>query len=263
MASACTSRVRGERHRLHQSHSMCLSLPHPACARLRTAGMAGALGGGSAHQQRLVAERKWRLGMHARGHPSAIMAELFRVLQVGAAWMHGVACAERVHAPRAWRPCGPGRVWLPSTTLRAAQPAHGKTPLAVGASRLARVHWLTGSPPLRCGSADAGGAMEEAGTVQPQVPESATVVQPRAHAHVRCARVEDAPCRACCVCGEGHAPGTTADTLLVHAAQALCEPSLAPHAHCTPAACWPTGACAFHAVWSRALCADSAPNVRP
>ena len=47
--------------------------------------MAGALGGGSAHQQRLVAERKWRLGMHARGHPSAIMAELFRVLQVRSA----------------------------------------------------------------------------------------------------------------------------------------------------------------------------------
>jgi 5'-AMP-activated protein kinase catalytic alpha subunit len=33
-------------------------------------------------QQRLVAERKWRLGWHARGHPSALMAELYRVLQV-------------------------------------------------------------------------------------------------------------------------------------------------------------------------------------
>ncbi|WIA14302.1 hypothetical protein OEZ85_002836 [Tetradesmus obliquus] len=32
-------------------------------------------------QQRLVAERKWRLGWHARGHPSALMAELYRVLQ--------------------------------------------------------------------------------------------------------------------------------------------------------------------------------------
>lgn len=32
--------------------------------------------------QRLVAERKWRLGIHARGHPSSLMAELYRVLQV-------------------------------------------------------------------------------------------------------------------------------------------------------------------------------------
>jgi len=38
-------------------------------------------------QQRLVAERKWRLGVHARGHPSALMAELFRVLQaLGVQW---------------------------------------------------------------------------------------------------------------------------------------------------------------------------------
>lgn len=34
-------------------------------------------------QQRLLAERKWRLGLHVRGHPSALMAELYRVLQVG------------------------------------------------------------------------------------------------------------------------------------------------------------------------------------
>lgn len=33
-------------------------------------------------QQRLVAERKWRLGSHGRGHASTIMAELFRVLQL-------------------------------------------------------------------------------------------------------------------------------------------------------------------------------------
>lgn len=32
-------------------------------------------------QQRLLAERKWRLGLHVRGHPSALMAELYRVLQ--------------------------------------------------------------------------------------------------------------------------------------------------------------------------------------
>jgi 5'-AMP-activated protein kinase catalytic alpha subunit len=41
-------------------------------------------GGGGLPQQRLVAERKWRLGVAARGHPSALMAELYRVLQVGA-----------------------------------------------------------------------------------------------------------------------------------------------------------------------------------
>lgn len=35
----------------------------------------------SAPQQRLVAERKWRLGVHARGHPSALMAELYRSFQ--------------------------------------------------------------------------------------------------------------------------------------------------------------------------------------
>ncbi|GLI66826.1 hypothetical protein VaNZ11_010801 [Volvox africanus] len=33
-------------------------------------------------QQRLVAERRWRLGVHSRGHPSALMAELYRVLQL-------------------------------------------------------------------------------------------------------------------------------------------------------------------------------------
>lgn len=46
----------------------------------------GAMNGGSQPglpQQRLVAERKWRLGVHARGHPSSLMAELYRVLQVG------------------------------------------------------------------------------------------------------------------------------------------------------------------------------------
>eukprot|EP00955_Chlamydomonas_euryale_P115815 366380-Chlamydomonas_euryale.AAC.4 len=39
----------------------------------------------AAPQQRLMAERRWRLGVHARGHPSALMAELYRLLQV---WTH-------------------------------------------------------------------------------------------------------------------------------------------------------------------------------
>ncbi len=33
-------------------------------------------------QSRVLAERRWRLGLHSRGHPSALMAELYRVLQV-------------------------------------------------------------------------------------------------------------------------------------------------------------------------------------
>jgi len=33
-------------------------------------------------QQRLVAERKWRLGSHLKGHPSALMAELYRAMAV-------------------------------------------------------------------------------------------------------------------------------------------------------------------------------------
>lgn len=38
-------------------------------------------------QQRLVAERKWRLGATIRGAPAAIMAELYRVLQAkGVTW---------------------------------------------------------------------------------------------------------------------------------------------------------------------------------
>ncbi len=32
-------------------------------------------------QQRLVAERRWRLGVQSRGHPSAIIAELLRALR--------------------------------------------------------------------------------------------------------------------------------------------------------------------------------------
>ncbi len=47
----------------------------------------GGAGGGAnplagAPVGRVVAERRWRLGVHARGHPSTLMAELLRVLQV-------------------------------------------------------------------------------------------------------------------------------------------------------------------------------------
>ncbi|KXZ45443.1 hypothetical protein GPECTOR_54g184 [Gonium pectorale] len=47
-----------------------------------SAAVAAAASSGGTPQQRLVAERRWRLGIHARGHPSALMAELFRVLQL-------------------------------------------------------------------------------------------------------------------------------------------------------------------------------------
>jgi len=43
-------------------------------------------------QQRLLAERKWRLGLHVRGHPSALMAELYRVLQVGRVLSVHIGC---------------------------------------------------------------------------------------------------------------------------------------------------------------------------
>lgn len=53
-------------------------------------------------QQRLLAERKWRLGLAVRGHPSALMAELYRVLQVGlwlVAWFgEGAGGRRRIHA---------------------------------------------------------------------------------------------------------------------------------------------------------------------
>jgi hypothetical protein len=51
----------------------------------------GGVSGGdhnSLPQQRLLAERKWRLGLVVRGHPSALMAELYRVLQVGTTGTH-------------------------------------------------------------------------------------------------------------------------------------------------------------------------------
>ncbi|KAI8473376.1 MAG: kinase-like domain-containing protein [Monoraphidium minutum] len=47
----------------------------------------GAGGAGGLPQQRLVAERRWRLGVSARGHPSALMAEVYRALQAnGVSW---------------------------------------------------------------------------------------------------------------------------------------------------------------------------------
>jgi len=46
------------------------------------AGMMNAPVGGHMPAQRLVAERRWRLGVHSRGHPSAVVAELLRALQV-------------------------------------------------------------------------------------------------------------------------------------------------------------------------------------
>jgi 5'-AMP-activated protein kinase catalytic alpha subunit len=45
-------------------------------------GGGGGSGGAGLPQQRLVAERRWRLGVAARGHPSALMGELYRALQV-------------------------------------------------------------------------------------------------------------------------------------------------------------------------------------
>lgn len=56
---------------------------HGLGSSLGSAGHPGAGSGGALPQQRLVAERKWRLGVSARGHPSALMAELYRALQVG------------------------------------------------------------------------------------------------------------------------------------------------------------------------------------
>ncbi|GFR41578.1 hypothetical protein Agub_g2299 [Astrephomene gubernaculifera] len=63
-----------------------------------------AAGGGGTPQQRLVAERRWRLGVHARGHPSALMAELYRVLQLNqVAWKkvgpYAIKCRAAVRKP--------------------------------------------------------------------------------------------------------------------------------------------------------------------
>ncbi|PNW84016.1 hypothetical protein CHLRE_04g211600v5 [Chlamydomonas reinhardtii] len=68
------------------------------------AAVGGGGGGGGTPQQRLVAERRWRLGVHARGHPSALMAELYRVLQLnGVAWKkvapYALKCRAAVRKP--------------------------------------------------------------------------------------------------------------------------------------------------------------------
>lgn len=67
-------------------------------------------------QQRLVAERKWRLGWHARGHPSALMAELYRVLQVGRGELHTQASAIRVSRSVGWSRCRCHSAWMPGCT---------------------------------------------------------------------------------------------------------------------------------------------------
>ena len=41
-------------------------------------------GGGMMPQQRLVAERRWKLGWPSRSHPATLMADLLRALQVQA-----------------------------------------------------------------------------------------------------------------------------------------------------------------------------------
>mmetsp|Transcript_17046 Transcript_17046/g.51163 ORF Transcript_17046/g.51163 Transcript_17046/m.51163 type:complete len:249 (-) Transcript_17046:1726-2472(-) len=58
----------------------------------------------AAPQQRLMAERRWRLGVHARGHPSALMAELYRLLQSqGICWKkmapYNLKCRKAVRLP--------------------------------------------------------------------------------------------------------------------------------------------------------------------
>jgi len=57
------------------------ALQHPS---MRSGGSSS----GGLPQQRVLAERRWRLGVAARGNPSALMTELYRVLQVG--WQVGV-----------------------------------------------------------------------------------------------------------------------------------------------------------------------------
>ncbi|KAG2452015.1 hypothetical protein HYH02_003056 [Chlamydomonas schloesseri] len=75
-----------------------------AAASASVAAAAGGGGGGGTPQQRLVAERRWRLGVHARGHPSALMAELYRVMQLnGVAWKkvgpYALKCRAAVRKP--------------------------------------------------------------------------------------------------------------------------------------------------------------------
>ncbi len=42
--------------------------------------MSGNSSGGPAPAQRVVAERRWRLGVHSRGHPHRIIEDLLRAL---------------------------------------------------------------------------------------------------------------------------------------------------------------------------------------
>jgi len=62
----------------------------------------GGGGGGGTGPGAHVPERRWRLGVHARGHPSALMAELLRVLAA-----HGIA----------WKKAGPYNLKCRKTVL--------------------------------------------------------------------------------------------------------------------------------------------------
>lgn len=88
------------------SNHQFLSQPDDRFARHRQANASlatglSAEGQASMPQQRLVAERQWRLGMQSRGHPSAIIAELLRALRASQVpaisghhqAVHAVACA--------------------------------------------------------------------------------------------------------------------------------------------------------------------------
>jgi len=72
---------------------------------LPPAGIRNTLQPSNVPQQRLLVERKWRLGMHGRGHPSTLMAELYRVLQKqGISWKkmspYNLKCRKVVKVPR-------------------------------------------------------------------------------------------------------------------------------------------------------------------
>ena len=87
------------------------------------AGMMTAPVGGHMPAQRLVAERRWRLGVHSRGHPSAVVAELLRALQVRAALKSaqlGLVCPGTSLAGSLYCPC-----WQSCWVWRNAFAAHG------------------------------------------------------------------------------------------------------------------------------------------
>lgn len=93
----CLSRLSSHQF-LRQPDDHCTRRPQ-AAASLATG--LSAEGQASMPQQRLVAERRWRLGMQSRGHPSAIIAELLRALRASQVpaipghrqAVHAVACA--------------------------------------------------------------------------------------------------------------------------------------------------------------------------